>query len=99
MNELMKDVIEWADDRNLLRQENSNKQLDKTREEVEEVQLELDSGNLGNLALEIGDSGVTLIILARQNGLNFQQCIELAYEKIKNRTGKTVNGTFVKDHD
>jgi hypothetical protein len=38
-----------------------------------------------------------LVILAEQRGINLVNCFDLAYEEIKNRKGKTVNGTFIKD--
>ena len=44
-----------------------------------------------------GDTLVTLIILAAQNGLQLEDCLEYAYNEIKDRTGKTVGGTFIKD--
>ena len=45
----------------------------------------------------LGDTLVTLIILAAQYGLDLPKCLEYAYNEIKNRTGKTVGGTFIKD--
>lgn len=54
---------------------------------------------LKNMKLEMGDIFVTLIILCKQLGIEPQRCLELAYEKIKNRHGKTINGTFVKEED
>ena len=45
----------------------------------------------------IGDVFVTLIILAAQNGLKPEDCLQSAWDEIKNRTGKTVNGVFIKD--
>ncbi|MFR9279209.1 MAG: MazG-like family protein [Ezakiella coagulans] len=52
-----------------------------------------------NLKLEMGDIFVTLIILCKQNGIKPMECLELAYEKIKNRYGKTINGMFIKAED
>lgn len=54
---------------------------------------------LKNMKLEMGDIFVTLIILCKQLGIEPIKCLELAYEKIKNRHGKTINGTFVKEED
>jgi len=45
----------------------------------------------------IGDIVVTLIIQARMHGLSLGQCLASAYDQIKNRTGKMINGVFVKD--
>lgn len=48
---------------------------------------------------EMGDIFVTLIILCEQIGIDPVKCLEMAYEKIKDRKGKTINGTFVKEED
>lgn len=48
---------------------------------------------------EMGDIFVTLIILCEQIGIDPVECLEMAYEKIKDRSGKTINGTFVKEED
>jgi len=40
---------------------------------------------------------VTIIILAKMVGLDSNKCLDSAYNVIKGRTGKMVNGLFVKD--
>lgn len=45
----------------------------------------------------IGDGFVTLIILAEQLGVDPMECLAYAYEQIAPRTGKTVDGVFIKD--
>lgn len=45
----------------------------------------------------IGDVLVTLIMLATISGLEINECLLAAYEEIKGRTGKMVNGIFVKN--
>ena len=113
--DLQKQVLEWADKKDLLHEENKNKQFMKFIEEVFEFKTELDYVNIVNededyteefknfcrnsLQLEFGDVLVTLIILAKQLDLNLTQCLEKAYKKIKYRTGKTINGTFVKSEE
>lgn len=52
-----------------------------------------------NMQLEMGDIFVTLIILCEDLGIDPVACLEMAYEKIKDRRGKTINGTFVKSED
>lgn len=47
----------------------------------------------------MGDIFVTLIVLCRQIGIEPTRCLDMAYEKIKGRTGKTVNGIFIKQED
>lgn len=52
-----------------------------------------------NMRLEMGDIFVTLIILCNQLSLEPVECLCRAYEKIKDRTGKTINGQFIKSED
>ena len=52
-----------------------------------------------NMKLEMGDIFVTLIILCEQIGIDPEECLSMAYEKIKGRSGRTINGTFVKEED
>lgn len=51
------------------------------------------------MKLEMGDVFVTLIILCKQLGIEPMECLELAYEKIKDRRGKTIDGIFLKAED
>ncbi len=52
-----------------------------------------------NLTLEMGDIIVTLVILCKQLGIDPMECLEKAYNKIKDRQGKTVDGKFIKAED
>lgn len=45
----------------------------------------------------VGDVLVTLIIYCKLRNINLAECLTLAWEQIKNRTGKTQGGIFVKD--
>ena len=45
----------------------------------------------------IGDMVVVLTNLAHLRGVNIETCIATAYDVISKRTGKMINGTFVKD--
>ena len=47
----------------------------------------------------IGDMVVVLTNLAAIEGLQIEGCIDTAYNVIKKRTGKMINGTFVKDEN
>ena len=94
---LIDNVIEWAKDKNILVPENANKQMLKVMEEVGETAGALAKNKQEEIKDGIGDSFVTLIILAQQLGLEPTDCLEAAWNEIKNRTGKTVNGVFIKD--
>lgn len=91
------EVIQWADDRGLLDIGNEKTQLIKTYEELGEVSRALLKGNRNELVDGLGDVMVTLIIFARIKGLTLEDCLGEAYNVIKNRTGKTVNGAFIKN--
>lgn len=103
--ELKELVLEWADDKDLLHEENAEKQFMKFIEEVFEFKSEMDllemceAVNLPDTKLEMGDIFVTLIILCEDLRIDPIVCLEMAYEKISKRTGKTINGTFVKSED
>lgn len=94
---LIEKVTDWADNRMLLKKENANNQMLKVIEEMGETASALLKGDELKLIDGIGDSFVTLIILSKQLGLEPSVCLQAAWNEIKNRTGKTVDGTFIKD--
>lgn len=98
MNELVLNVEEWSKAKGLDKAE-SSKQFLKVMEEVGEVASALARGQEEELKDGIGDVIVTLIILAQQQGLTVEECLAFAYDEIKNRTGKMVDGVFVKSDD
>ena len=96
-DELIENVTQWAEDKNILKKENAPKQLLKVLEEVGETAGALLKSNEAELKDGIGDSFVTLIILAGQLGYTPQECLEQAWEEIRDRKGVTKNGVFVKN--
>ena len=98
--ELQKKVIQWAKDRKILANSTAIKQIHKTREELYETltalrDLEEGKESMLEVADGIGDMLVTIILLANIVGLDSVDCLADAYEEIKNRKGKMVNGLFV----
>ncbi|EMC2423185.1 MazG-like family protein [Enterococcus faecalis] len=98
MNELVKLVEEWAKEKRLDKAE-PEKQMLKVVEEVGEVAAALARNNKNDLRDGIGDVVVTLVILAMQNDMDLYECLNQAYNEIKDRKGKNVNGVFVKESD
>jgi NTP pyrophosphatase (non-canonical NTP hydrolase) len=90
-------VALWAKDKGLIRKENSSRQMLKVMEEVGELAGSLAKNNHEATVDAIGDVLVTIIILSYQLGLSPEECLQSAYDEIKARTGKTVNGVFIKD--
>lgn len=98
MNELIDNVLLWAVDKGLDKASPRDQFL-KVTEEVGEVAAALARGDKPALKDGIGDVGVTLIILAKQNDLTLEECLRQAYNEIKGRTGQMVDGVFIKDSD
>ena len=48
---------------------------------------------------DIGDCIVVLINIAERNNLTLTECLEKAYDDIKDRKGRMVDGIFVKEGD
>ena len=107
--DLTRNVLNWAKDKDLLHEGNAEKQFMKFVEEVFEFKTEMDNvlsytdpytdEAVDRLMLEMGDIFVTLIILAKQLEISPAECLDLAYNKISKRKGKTINGIFVKEED
>lgn len=91
-------IKKWAIDRGIDKA-SPEKQFLKVIEEIGELAEGMAKSREGQIKDSIGDVYVTLVILAMQLGYNIEDCIKMAYEEIKDRTGKTVNGVFVKDED
>ena len=103
---LSKLVIEWGKDKQILEKSTPLRQLDKTHEELEETRealVKLIAPNAQEIkAIEevkdgIGDMLVTIILLAEMVGMDTPDCLQTAYDVIKKRTGKMVDGQFKKD--
>ena len=102
--ELQEKVIEWAKSKEIFEKSTPIKQIGKTQEELLETLHALIIYDLINLKPKldnvedgIGDMLVTIIILANMVGLDSVKCLDTAYNVIKERKGKMVNGLFVKE--
>jgi len=91
-----KEILEWADPKGLLNPQLAPQQFMKLSEEVGELANAILKGNKMEQIDALGDIKVVITILAEQLGFDIDECEEIAYQEIKNRTGKTINGTFIK---
>ncbi len=98
MNELVKSVEKWSEEKGL-DQADSSKQMLKVVEEIGEVAAALARGKEDDFRDGVGDVVVTLIILAQQNGMTLEECLNVAWLEIADRKGKMINGVFVKNSD
>ena len=95
--ELESQVIDWAKDKGIFEKGTPLKQSYKTIEEVAELISAVSINDKAEIKDALGDIIVTLIIQAKMQDLDLMECVESAYNIISQRTGKMVNGTFVKD--
>jgi len=90
-------IRNWAATRGIYDEGNTHTQYVKLMEEAGELAEALLKKDDHEIWDAIGDMVVVLTNLAHQTGMDIEQCIDNAYGEISQRTGKMVNGTFVKD--
>lgn len=93
---LIEEIIEWGREKGI---DNPDKQTIKLMEECGELAHEISRSryNSDEVKDAIGDITVVLIILADILDLDFGVCLSIAYDAIKDRTGHTEGGSFIKD--
>lgn len=92
-------VVRWGYERNIVSSKNTYKQFMKVTEELGELAEGINKDNQGQIEDSLGDILVTLIILSKDLDVDLLDCLRGAYDVIKDRTGKTINGVFVKETD
>jgi NTP pyrophosphatase (non-canonical NTP hydrolase) len=90
-------IREWADERGLYENGDTKTQALKLVEEVGETCRAILKEDAHEMIDGIGDCVVVLTNLAELIGTPIEDCIDQAYNEIKNRKGKMVNGTYKKD--
>ena len=104
-------VIKWGEEKGIIGRDGTGtikKQLDKVFEEVNELKTAIDQYSTASTTREqwdaldeiqdaIGDSIITLILIAPMFGVYAENCLESALGVIQKRTGKMVDGEFLKD--
>ena len=87
----------WANNRGLYDGGDPKTQALKLTEEVGETCRAILKEDTNAIIDGIGDCVVVLTNLAELIGTPIEECIDQAYDEIKDRTGKMDNGTFKKD--
>lgn len=95
INELIQKVEQWHIDRNLIDGATDKDQVLKLIQEVGELSDNTCKGQ--DIRDDIGDIVVVLINIMARNGLTLEQCLEVAYNDIKDRKGRMVDGIFIKE--
>ena len=90
-------IRDWAGERGLYTKGDTKTQFAKLVEETGELAQAILKKDDAEFADAIGDMVVVLTNMAHLGGTTIEECIDAAYKVISKRTGKMVNGTFVKD--
>ncbi len=90
-------IRNWAQEKGIFQKGDVKTQYIKLQEEAGELAKAILKNDEPEIIDAIGDCVVVLTNLAELAGYKIEDCINSAYEVIKNRTGKMENGTFKKD--
>ena len=93
----MKQIAQWHHDRNLIEGSDDKSQFAKLIQEAGELSDNICKGN--DISDDIGDMIVVLINIAERNNLTIEECLQRAWDDIKDRKGKMIDGVFVKEDD
>lgn len=97
MSEFQDNVASWALARNITRGSEPRDQMLKLAEEFGELANAIQKKDREAAQDAIGDCAVVLCIIAEQLNMNFDSCLSAAWDQIKDRKGKLINGVFVKE--
>ena len=90
-------IRDWAKERGIYEKGTVRGQFEKLLEEVEELNQAILEKDKKELIDAVGDCVVVLTNLSELAGVKIEDCINSAYNEIKNRKGKMINGTFIKE--
>ena len=90
-------IKQWHHDRNLILGSDDKSQFCKLAEEMGELSSNICKGK--DIRDDLGDMMVVLINMAERNGISLTECLQVAYDDIKDRKGKMIDGVFVKEAD
>ena len=93
----VENIKQWHHDRNLIKGSDDKTQFAKLIQEAGELSDNICKGK--DIRDDIGDMMVVLINIAERNNLSLTECLEVAYNDIKDRKGRMVDGVFVKEAD
>ena len=88
-------IRQWHHDRNLIDGATDKDQVCKLIQEVGELSDNVCKGN--DIKDDIGDIIVVLINIAERNNVTIAECLDQAYNDIKDRKGTMVDGIFIKE--
>lgn len=89
------DVLDWGREKGILFNSDPKSQTLKTVSEIGELADAINKNE--DIRDHVGDALVTLILVCAMCGVSLDECLTVAYNEIKNRKGKMVNGIFIKE--
>lgn len=90
-------IVKWSEERNLLQETTPLHQYVKLISEAGELGDAILIDDLDKIIDGVGDMQVVLVQICEKYKLSLEFCQWSAYDEIKDRKGKMINGTFVKD--
>ncbi|WP_094128189.1 MazG-like family protein [Ligilactobacillus agilis] len=96
---LSRKIINRFTDIGIVKPDNTKTQFMKVTEELGELAEGINKDKPEQVKDSLGDVLVTLILLAEDLNLNLLDCLNSAWNEIKNRKGEVKDGSFVKEED
>ena len=93
--ELVKLIEQWHEDRNLIEGSTDKDQVLKLVQELGELSDSVCKEK--DMKDDLGDMLVVMINIMKRNNITLEECLQKAYDDIKDRKGKMVDGIFVKE--
>ena len=90
-------VVQWHRDRNLIDGSTDKDQVLKLMQELGELSDSVCKGK--DIKDDIGDMLVVMLNIDTRNGVTLSECLARAWDDIKDRKGKMIDGIFVKEED
>ena len=97
LDTLISKVVLWHRDRNLIDGSSDKDQVLKLAQELGELSDSVCKGK--DVRDDIGDMLVVMLNIAERNGVILAECLQKAWDDIKHRKGRMVDGIFVKETD
>lgn len=94
---LIEKIINWHYDRNLIGGSSDKDQTLKLLQELGELSDSVCKKR--DLRDDLGDMMVVMLNIMERNAITFADCLEKAYDDIKDRKGKMIDGVFIKEQD
>ena len=97
MEELTNLIVQWHHDRNLIDGSSDKDQVLKLMQELGELSDSVCKGK--DVKDDLGDMMVVMLNIMERQGVSMEECLSTAYNDIKDRKGRMVDGIFIKEGD